>query len=221
MSHIRSALRPILLILVQTLWPQRSRRRHFKNVPRWIPTTYRLSGVCDADERETPAIKFFRDIKADKTSYLIWSSLSAERVSYQPARGANPARGQRILLVSRVRFRLLRPAGPLSKPELNLVLIYRTPSLHRSFKREAPVSIRNLMHHRAASPEFIRDDATDYTENPPEQGLVVLKVARLTRAVYSGNPLDQMTCVPLFPYLLLLMGWACVRDGCSSGITKH
>ena len=39
-------------------------------------------------------------------------------------------------------------------------------------------------------------------------GPVILKVARWTGAFYSGNHMDQFTCVPLFPYPLLLLQWA-------------
>ena len=42
-------------------------------------------------------------------------------------------------------------------------------------------------------------------ESLPTQGQKLLKVARVTGAAYSGNPMDQFLCASLFPHPLLVL----------------
>ena len=108
-------------------------------------------------------------------------------------------------LVSRVRFGrpvLRQPAHSPHPYRLNLVFTYGMIQFPLPTFR-ATISIKTVMSHRA-SLKFIRSricvtEGVLYRKSA-SPGPVVLKVAQRTGTSFSGHPINQYKCTPLFPH---------------------
>ena len=103
-------------------------------------------------------------------------------------------------------FRPASSAQSSSTPRINRVLTASPPTFPQQRRPASiPSTVASSSGHQSQVNNGIaqlRADDSVYPRESAGKRLIVLKIARVTDAAYSGNPMGQLLCAPLFSHQL-------------------